>query len=164
MKIKVIKTAFYNGAIVNVNDVIDFKGDKLPLWGTLASGKQQQKQQNKKQENKQQQKQQNKKQENKQQQKQQEDAEKLPDNNEQVNGTLFGEDIAETENESEEKQDYEVPAVDDVDANNAAKLAVLENLLNKSVELNCPIDTENKTIQQQIDELTKVIAEKESKK
>lgn len=151
MKIKVIKTAFYNGAIVNVNDVIDFKGDKLPLWGTLASGKQQQKQQNKKQENKQ-------------QQKQQEDAEKLPDNNEQVNGTLFGEDIAETENESEEKQDYEVPAVDDVDANNAAKLAVLENLLNKSVELNCPIDTENKTIQQQIDELTKVIAEKESKK
>lgn len=155
MKIKAIKTAFYNGAIVNVNDVIDFKGDKLPLWGTLASGKQQQKQQNKKQENKQ-------------QQKQQEDAEKLPDNNEQVNGTLFGEDIAETENESEEKQDDEVPAVDDVvddvDANNATKLAVLENLLNKSVELNCPIDTENKTIQQQIDELTKVIAEKESKK
>ena len=155
MKIKVIKTAFYNGAIVNVNDVIDFKGDKLPLWGTLASGKQQQKQQNKKQENKQ-------------QQKQQEDAEKLPDNNEQVNGTLFGEDIAETENETEEKQDGEVPAVDDVvddvDANNATKLAVLENLLNKSVELNCPIDTENKTIQQQIDELTKVIAEKESKK
>lgn len=151
MKIKVIKTAFYNGAIVNVNDVIDFKGDKLPLWGTLASGKQQQKQQNKKQENKQ-------------QQKQQEDAEKLPDNNEQVNGTLFGEGIAETENETEEKQDDEVPAVDDVDANNAAKLAVLENLLNKSVELNCPIDTENKTIQQQIDELTKVIAEKESKK
>lgn len=155
MKIKVIKTAFYNGAIVNVNDVIDFKGDKLPLWGTLASGKQQQKQQNKKQENKQ-------------QQKQQEDAEKLPDNNEQVNGTLFGEGIAETENETEEKQDDEVPAVDDlvddVDANNATKLAVLENLLNKSVELNCPIDTENKTIQQQIDELTKVIAEKESKK
>lgn len=155
MKIKVIKTAFYNGAIVNVNDVIDFKGDKLPLWGTLASGKQQQKQQNKKQENKQ-------------QQKQQEDAEKLPDNNEQVNGTLFGEGIAETENETEEKQDDEVPAVDDVvddvDANNATKLAVLENLLNKSVELNCPIDTENKTIQQQIDELTKVIEEKESKK
>ena len=155
MKIKVIKTAFYNGAIVNVNDVIDFKGDKLPLWGTLASGKQQQKQQNKKQENKQ-------------QQKQQEDAEKLPDNNEQVNGTLFGENIAETKNETEEKQDDEVPAVDDVvddvDANNATKLAVLENLLNKSVELNCPIDTENKTIQQQIDELTKVIAEKESKK
>lgn len=155
MKIKVIKTAFYNGAIVNVNDVIDFKGDKLPLWGTLASGKQQQKQQNKKQENKQ-------------QEKQQEDAEKLPDNNEQVNGTLFGENIAETENETEEKQDDEVPAVDDVvddvDANNATKLAVLENLLNKSVELNCPIDTENKTIQQQIDELTKVIAEKESKK
>ena len=155
MKIKVIKTAFYNGAIVNVNDVIDFKGDKLPLWGTLASGKQQQKQQNKKQENKQ-------------QQKQQEDAEKLPDNNEQVNGTLFGEGIAETENETEEKQDDEVPAVDDVvddvDATNATKLAVLENLLNKSVELNCPIDTENKTIQQQIDELTKVIAEKESKK
>ena len=155
MKIKVIKTAFYNGAIVNVNDVIDFKGDKLPLWGTLASGKQQQKQQNKKQENKQ-------------QQKQQEDAEKLPDNNEQVNGTLFGEGIAETENKTEEKQDDEVPAVDDVvddvDANNATKLAVLENLLNKSVELNCPIDTENKTIQQQIDELTKVIAEKESKK
>lgn len=143
MKIKVIKTAFYNGAIVNVNDVIDFKGDKLPLWGTLASGKQQQKQQ--------------------------EDAEKLPDNNEQVNGTLFGENIAETKNETEEKQDDEVPAVDDVvdddaDANNATKLAVLENLLNKSVELNCPIDTENKTIQQQIDELTKVIAEKESKK
>ena len=156
MKIKFIKTAFYNGAIVNVNDVIDFKGDKLPLWGTLASGKQQQKQQNKKQENKQ-------------QQKQQEDAEKLPDNNEQVNGTLFGENIAETKNETEEKQDDEVPAVDDVvdddaDANNATKLAVLENLLNKSVELNCPIDTENKTIQQQIDELTKVIAEKESKK
>ena len=155
MKIKVIKTAFYNGAIVNVNDVIDFKGDKLPLWGTLASGKQQQKQQNKKQENKQ-------------QEKQQEDAEKLLDNNEQVNGTLFGENIAETENETEEKQDDEVPAVDDVDddvdANNATKLAVLENLLNKSVELNCPIDTENKTIQQQIDELTKVIAEKESKK
>lgn len=160
MKIKVIKTAFYNGAIVNVNDVIDFKGDKLPLWGTLASGKQQQKQQEK---------QQNKKQENKQQQKQQEDAEKLPDNNEQVNGTLFVENIAETKNETEEKQDDEVPAVDDVvdddaDANNATKLAVLENLLNKSVELNCPIDTENKTIQQQIDELTKVIAEKESKK
>ena len=92
----------------------------------------------------------------------------MPDNNEQVNGTLFGEGIAETENETEEKQDDEVPAVDDVvddvDANNATKLAVLENLLNKSVELNCPIDTENKTIQQQIDELTKVIAEKESKK
>lgn len=38
--IKVKKLAFYNGALVYPNEIIkNFKGDSIPLWATLASGK-----------------------------------------------------------------------------------------------------------------------------
>lgn len=38
--IKVKKLAFYNGALVYPNEIIkNFKGDSIPSWATLASGK-----------------------------------------------------------------------------------------------------------------------------
>lgn len=43
MKIKAKCKAFYNGNIVNVGEVIDYKGDKVPSWATLANGKEQKK-------------------------------------------------------------------------------------------------------------------------
>ena len=51
--------------------------------------------------------------------------------------------------------------VEDENANNADKLAELDALITKGVELNISIDTENKTIQQQIDELNEKISEAE---
>ena len=53
--------------------------------------------------------------------------------------------------------------VEDENANNADKLAELDALITKGVELNISIDTENKTIQQQIDELNEKISEAEKK-
>lgn len=38
MKIKVLKTAYFNQKLLNVGEIIDFKGKKLPSWGTLADG------------------------------------------------------------------------------------------------------------------------------
>lgn len=39
MKIKALKKAYYNGCIVNVGEVVDYKGEDVPSWATLASGK-----------------------------------------------------------------------------------------------------------------------------
>ena len=40
LTIKVTKTAYYNGALVFPNTIIkNYKGDKVPSWATLASGK-----------------------------------------------------------------------------------------------------------------------------
>lgn len=141
MKIKVIKTAFYDGSIVNENDVINYKGDVVPKWATLVNGKQSTK-------------------------KQTQQEPKADD--ETVKGTLFGEeikteDIKTTPQEDEPKADN-VEVVEDPDVNNADKLAELEALLDKTVELNCSVDIDNKTIQEQIDVLKKAIEEKESKK
>lgn len=141
MKIKVIKTAFYDGSIVNENDVINYKGDVVPKWATLVNGKQSTK-------------------------KQTQQEPKADD--ETVKGTLFGEeikteDIKTTPQEDEPKAD-DVKVVEDPDVNNADKLAELEALLDKTVELNCSVDIDNKTIQEQIDVLKKAIEEKESKK
>lgn len=38
MKIKVIETAWYKKAILREDQIIDYDGDKVPVWGTLADG------------------------------------------------------------------------------------------------------------------------------
>lgn len=38
MKLKAIKRAWYNNKMVEVDDFVDFDGDKVPSWGTLADG------------------------------------------------------------------------------------------------------------------------------
>jgi hypothetical protein len=43
MKIKAKCKAYYNGDIVKVGEVIEFKGSKVPSWATLANGKEQKK-------------------------------------------------------------------------------------------------------------------------
>lgn len=40
MKIKVIEKAWYKKALVEEGIVIDFDGDTVPVWGTLADGEQ----------------------------------------------------------------------------------------------------------------------------
>lgn len=40
MKIKVIEKAWYKKALVEEGSVIDFDGDTVPVWGTLADGEQ----------------------------------------------------------------------------------------------------------------------------
>lgn len=37
-KVKVLEEAFYKGAIRPVDSIIDYEGDKIPSWATLASG------------------------------------------------------------------------------------------------------------------------------
>lgn len=40
MKIKVTEKAWYKKALVEEGSVIDFDGDTVPVWGTLADGEQ----------------------------------------------------------------------------------------------------------------------------
>lgn len=40
MKIKVIEKAWYKKALVEEGSVIEFDGDTVPVWGTLADGEQ----------------------------------------------------------------------------------------------------------------------------
>lgn len=40
MKIKVIEKAWYKKALIEEGSVIDFDGDTVPVWGTLADGEQ----------------------------------------------------------------------------------------------------------------------------
>ena len=40
LTLRVIKTAFYNGVLVQPNEIIkNYKGDTVPSWATLANGK-----------------------------------------------------------------------------------------------------------------------------
>ena len=38
MKIKVLKTAYFNQKLLNIGEIVDFKGKKIPSWATLADG------------------------------------------------------------------------------------------------------------------------------
>ena len=38
MKLKAIKRAWYANRMIEVDDIVDFDGDKVPSWGTLADG------------------------------------------------------------------------------------------------------------------------------
>lgn len=38
MKLKAIKRAWYNNKLVEIDDVVDFEGEQVPSWGTLADG------------------------------------------------------------------------------------------------------------------------------
>ena len=38
MKVKVIAEAYYNNSLVYEGQIINYKGDKLPSWATLADG------------------------------------------------------------------------------------------------------------------------------
>jgi len=38
MKIKVLKKAYYDNELLQENQIIDFVGDKIPSWATLADG------------------------------------------------------------------------------------------------------------------------------
>ena len=38
MKLKAINRAWYNNKIVEIDEIVDFEGDNIPSWGTLADG------------------------------------------------------------------------------------------------------------------------------
>lgn len=143
MKIIATRKAFYNGRIISVGEEIEFDAEKIPSWAKLA----------KKSKNK-------------------DEKQNKPKEPEQKDG--------EQENKPEEPKEpeqdgteticagdggvFEVGEEKDPDANNSKKLAELEALITKGVEFNIAIDTENRTIQSQIDELKEKIAEAEKAK
>jgi hypothetical protein len=136
MKIKAKIKAFYNGTIVKPGEVVEFEGDKLPTWATLAeSDKQPAKKEEKKEDKK---------------------GDKKEDK------TPAGDDKKDAK--KDDKQPAKKEENVDPDANNADKLGQLEALQTEGIELSVAIDTEGKTIQQQIDELTEKIAEAKANK
>lgn len=140
MKIQAKIKAFYNGTIVKPGEVVEFEGDKLPTWATLAESD----------------KQPAKKEEKKEVKKEDKKGDKKEDK------TPAGDD--KKENKKDDKQPAKKEENVDPDANNADKLGQLEALQTEGIELNVAIDTDGKTIQQQIDELTEKIAEAKANK
>lgn len=146
MKIKAIKKAYYDDRIVEVGEILDVKLEKVPSWATLAGGKETKKEKTPEPEKVPEVK----------------TGEQTPSNDEQKDG--------ESE-QTPEKINPEIVAggviipetdiVEDENINNADKLAELDALITKGVEMGISIDIENKTVQQQIDELKEKISEAE---
>ncbi|MDD3238225.1 MAG: hypothetical protein PHV37_09040 [Candidatus Gastranaerophilales bacterium] len=161
MKIKANIKAFFNGTIIRPGEVVDFDGKKIPSWATLADG------------------------ENTPDKTQKVEKEKLLQRCAElgIGGNIAAcgipklkEKIEAKEAEiaadktpappTEPKADGEIPDGEntpdknnDPDENNADKIGKLDALITTAIEKQINFDPENKTIQEQIDELEKAIAD-----
>ena len=142
MRIMAKIKAFYNGEIIKPGTILEFKGEKLPLWAKeVRTSKKEQSTQNNEQNNK--------------------PGEQTGTNDEQ-NGTNGEQNtqVGEQQNETAKENKIDPQFAQELAGKSESELsAILDELLTKALDKGILIDTENKTIIEQINELTIKLSE-----
>ena len=149
MRIMAKIKAFYNGEIIKPGTILEFKGEKLPLWAKeVRTSKKEQSTQNNEQNNK--------------------PGEQTGKNDEQKpstdeqNGTNGEQNaqVGEQQNETAKENKIDPQFAQELAGKSETELnAILDELLTKALDKGILIDAENKTIIEQINELTIKLAE-----
>lgn len=143
--------AFYNGEIVKPGTILEFKGNKLPSWAKEV--KQSKKEQSAPAGE----------QNNKPDEQTGTNGEQKPSTDEQ-NGTNGEQNaqVGEQQNETAKEDKIDPQFAQELAGKSESELnAILDELLTKALDKGILIDTENKTIIEQINELTKKLSEED---